>query len=227
MSNNWAEIRNEHFVTEADMMPDEGDILAAISIDAWKTDKDWEEGSVIAHVILSLHGDILVSYHDNVARLDASAQASIAEAKEHLRAYWNEQNPSDENQKCNTKFSYMYRDGANYKSHYSCVFKGAMTEEERRTFSLYAMFWGEHFIPACIGLCGGVSEDDDYYDPDIDGPFCEHFFENSFEATSDHPTEEMDIHQFIKAFVVCSNYGWENMYVKGMTYTDIGTEEVA
>lgn len=96
MARYWQEIRNTHFVTDADLMPEDGDIAASISIDAWKTNYDWEEGEVIAHVILTLHGDILVSYHDPVARVNEAAQASIAEAKAELRKHWNTIHPSVE-----------------------------------------------------------------------------------------------------------------------------------
>lgn len=92
----WKEIRNTHFVTDADVLPADGNIKMCICIDAWKTDHDWEEGEVIAHVILSKHGDILVSYHDNLARVDEAAQAAIEEAKEMLRKHWHqERNPAD------------------------------------------------------------------------------------------------------------------------------------
>lgn len=89
--NHWKEIRNTHFVTEADITPNEGDIFASICIDAWETEHDWEEGKVIAEVILSKHGDILVSYRTPLARVDDAAQASIEDAKEQLRKYWMEE----------------------------------------------------------------------------------------------------------------------------------------
>lgn len=89
--NHWKEIRNTHFVTQADISPNEGDIFASICIDAWETEHDWEEGKVIAEVILSKHGDILVSYRNPLARVDDAAQASIEEAKQQLRKYWEEQ----------------------------------------------------------------------------------------------------------------------------------------
>lgn len=87
----WAEIRNDYFQTAGNFSPDEGDILASVSIDAWKTEDDNEEGRVIACVLLSKHGDILVDYHDNVARGNEMAQEAISEAKEQLREYFMEQ----------------------------------------------------------------------------------------------------------------------------------------
>jgi len=88
----WAEIRNDYFCT--DFGPSEGDALASVSIDAWKTMDDNEEGRVIARVILSKQGDILVDYHDNVARGDEAAQTAISEATEQLKAHWKEQQMS-------------------------------------------------------------------------------------------------------------------------------------
>ena len=89
--NHWKEIRNTHFLTKADIPANEGDIFASICIDAWETEHDWEEGKVIAEVILSKHGDILVSYRNPLARVDDAAQASIEDAKKQLRKYWLEQ----------------------------------------------------------------------------------------------------------------------------------------
>lgn len=82
----WAEIRNDYFCT--DFLPEEGAVIASVSIDAWKTRDENEEGKVIARVLLSEHGDILVDYHDNVARANAAAQESIQEAMQQLKAYW-------------------------------------------------------------------------------------------------------------------------------------------
>ena len=87
----WAEIRNNYFESGSDVDRNlEGDVLATISIDAWKTMDDNEEGRVIARVLLSNHGDILVDYHDNVARVDTAAQEAIAEAKKELETYYRE-----------------------------------------------------------------------------------------------------------------------------------------
>ena len=47
-----------------------GPLLAAVSIDAWETGDDDEEGRVVANVLLSRHGDIIVDFHDNGVRMD-------------------------------------------------------------------------------------------------------------------------------------------------------------
>lgn len=85
----WSEVRNDYFEDGIDAL--EGDVLARISIDAWKTQDDNEEGCVIACVMLSKHGDVLVDYRDPVARVDEVAQEAINEAKEQLRQYFMEQ----------------------------------------------------------------------------------------------------------------------------------------
>lgn len=41
----WSEVRNDYF--DKTIAPNEGDMLAAISIDAWKTEDDNEEGPVL------------------------------------------------------------------------------------------------------------------------------------------------------------------------------------
>lgn len=84
----WAEIRNDYF--DETIAPNEGDLLAAISIDAWHEMDDAEEGKVIAQVLLSKHGDVLVDYRDGVARADEMAQAAIQEATVRLREYFAE-----------------------------------------------------------------------------------------------------------------------------------------
>lgn len=88
-NNYWKEISNNHIVTGDDALEDldflDGDVKAVCYIDAWKTDDDWEEGVVIAHVVLTEHGNILVIYHDPEARTDKAALAAIMEAKQELR----------------------------------------------------------------------------------------------------------------------------------------------
>lgn len=101
----WAEIRNDFFEGENELdLAFEGDVLASISIDAWKTHDDWEEGKVIACVMLSLHGDILVDFRDNVARSDEMALEAIEEAKDQLKAFFQKREiPDAEKQTLPTK----------------------------------------------------------------------------------------------------------------------------
>lgn len=67
-----------------------GPLLAAVSIDAWETGDDDEEGRVVANVLLSRHGDIIVDFHDNGVRMDQQVLEHIAEAKAELRRIWEE-----------------------------------------------------------------------------------------------------------------------------------------
>ena len=84
----WTEIRNDFFETE--FTPQDGDVLASVCIDAWKTPDPNEEGEVIAVVLLSKNGDILVDYRDGIARTDEDAQAAIKEAKNQLKEHFKE-----------------------------------------------------------------------------------------------------------------------------------------
>ena len=65
-------------------------ILAGISIDGWKTSDDNEGGQVLADVLLSRHGDILVDYHDNGVRMDPVVDSHITDAKARLKEIWQE-----------------------------------------------------------------------------------------------------------------------------------------
>lgn len=67
-----------------------GPLLAAVSIDAWETGDDDEEGRVVANVLLSRHGDIIVDFHDNGARMDQQVLEHIAKAEAELRRIWEE-----------------------------------------------------------------------------------------------------------------------------------------
>lgn len=67
-----------------DFTENEGDIKAMISIDGAKT-PDSEEMEVIAQVVLSTHGDILVVWVNNGARTQPNVLEEINFAKEQLK----------------------------------------------------------------------------------------------------------------------------------------------
>lgn len=73
----WSEITNDF--TETNLSPKDGDVLAVNYIDAWREGED--EGHVIAKVLLSKHGDVMVDYVDTIARTDVLAQEVIADSK--------------------------------------------------------------------------------------------------------------------------------------------------
>lgn len=73
----WSEIKNDF--TETNLSPKDGDVLAVNYIDAWREGED--QGTTIAKVLLSKHGDILVDYLDTIARWDDLAQEVIADSK--------------------------------------------------------------------------------------------------------------------------------------------------
>lgn len=73
----WSEITNDF--TETNPSPKDGDVLAVNYIDAWREGE--EEGNVIAKVLLSKHGDVMVDYVEPLARIDDLAQEVIADSK--------------------------------------------------------------------------------------------------------------------------------------------------
>lgn len=82
----WTHIKNDFLEVDNQISLLQGDMLARISIDAWRGDE--EEGSVIAVVMLSNHGDVLVDYRDTIAMTDMMAQNAIDEAKDQLKAHF-------------------------------------------------------------------------------------------------------------------------------------------
>jgi len=67
---NFSEIRHDYIWGPAVENGANGDhdLLAAVSIDAWKSADDNEEGEVLANVFLTAHGDMIVDFHDNGRR---------------------------------------------------------------------------------------------------------------------------------------------------------------
>lgn len=76
----FMEVRNDY-----DFEEKENGIKAGITIDAWETEDDNEEGRVVATVILTEHNDIAVVWHDNGARADKMCLNAIEDAKNRLR----------------------------------------------------------------------------------------------------------------------------------------------
>lgn len=88
----YAEIRNNYTwgpaVEHGSALQECGDLLAAITIDGWGTDCDAEQGTVIAMVFLTRHGDVVTDFHDNGARMDTGVLSAIKEAKKTLKGIW-------------------------------------------------------------------------------------------------------------------------------------------
>ncbi len=88
----YAEIRHDHMFGPgvepgAAGMYDKG-LFAGVTIDAWKTMDDSEDGTVVAQVLMSSHGDIIVAWHDNGARLNRCVLEAIEAAKQDLAEAW-------------------------------------------------------------------------------------------------------------------------------------------
>lgn len=89
----WTEIRNDYTRTGDEIERAEGDVLAVTSIDAWKSIDDDKEGEVVARVLLSKAGDLLVDYIDRIAVTDVLAQEAIQEAAARLKEWYLENVP--------------------------------------------------------------------------------------------------------------------------------------
>lgn len=84
-SSRFAEIRNDYVCETFTEL--EGDLEAVITIDAWLTDDDSEEGQVVAQVAKTKSGDIIVLYNDNAVREDKEVTKAIIEAKDMLKNF--------------------------------------------------------------------------------------------------------------------------------------------
>ena len=131
----------------------------------------------------------------------------------------------------NTKFSYMYRDAGNWKSFYSVVFEGEISDAQLKHFAEITE-GNEYFIPRAIGLSGGVLADEDGYVPDFDHYWCEHDFSDSFETVNEKPDVfwvdgkpvTVTINDFLNVFEYC-NGRWESSLDNPISLSDKETVE--
>lgn len=110
----------------------------------------------------------------------------------------------------NTKFIYAYRDAANYRTPYQCIFPGAISPAQLQQF-LSVCQEEDGFIPSLLGLPGGVLADNPKYDPEFDHPWCEHFMEDSFLLTDEKPTTTITVEAFLDGIRRYSGK-WEEAY---------------
>ena len=105
----------------------------------------------------------------------------------------------------NTKVSYLYRDGSNYKKANEVVVKGRMTQS--MAGRIYSSCDGEYFIPEQIGLPAErfdtITEDDTC--------FCEFDMrmEHDFIPTDEEPTVSMTTDELVRSFELASSQGWD------------------
>jgi len=71
----WSEVKADF--DELDRFDSGDDIVKCISVDAWRTDNDNEEGCVVAKVILTKSGDVGIVYIDYIAKTNEKAQEII------------------------------------------------------------------------------------------------------------------------------------------------------
>lgn len=102
----------------------------------------------------------------------------------------------------NTKFSYLYRDGSNYKSFNEVIISGSLT---LANIVLY-LYEQNLFIPSEIGL------------PDLQEPFIsieDHIWHeiDSVSPTFDEPTIELDAKTLIMRFRTARRKNWNQCQV--------------
>ena len=91
--------------------PEQAGLFAGVAIDGWKTDDDCEEGTVIAQVLMSAHGDLITAWHDNGARMDDAVLEAIESAKADLRNLWAERKTNKYYYTFGSDPKFPYQDG--------------------------------------------------------------------------------------------------------------------
>lgn len=98
----------------------------------------------------------------------------------------------------NTRIAYMYRDGSNYKTNAEAIFEGEITAEEKKAL-LKNLDDTLYFIPSDVGL-RDLQADFNAKLYDDDHPWHE-LEDGGIILCTTKPTEEIDIHAFVKKFV--------------------------
>ena len=112
----------------------------------------------------------------------------------------------------NTRFSYMYRDSANWKTFYDCVVAGEFSDAQKE--AIQNACDGIYFIPSVLGLPGGVLTDAPGYDERYDHPWCEFDADCDLTLTEDAPTVSYSADSLTQAFLDCQDK-WEALSAKG------------
>ena len=108
----------------------------------------------------------------------------------------------------NLKFSYMYRDGDNYKKHGEIVFNGCPGDIEAYKALLETYLEeGEYFIAAQINVPEVFLWDGDF-DYCGDSDHCFHEFVD-VEETDEKPTDMRNPIEFIQAVSAVNKAGWQ------------------
>lgn len=103
----------------------------------------------------------------------------------------------------NTKISYLYRDGDNYKTRFEEVVNGEFTVEQIEKIRK-CLFDGEYFIPEQVGLTFWRNYE---FDPEIDGDFCE-FDSLPFVLTTAQPTLMVTADELVNRFISAAKANW-------------------
>lgn len=84
---------NNFLQTQKELETDNPEVLACVTIDGFPEDEN-KSGRVVAVVYITLHGDIVVAWHDNAYSLNEHVLALIDESKMLLKNLFTENKPN-------------------------------------------------------------------------------------------------------------------------------------
>lgn len=110
----------------------------------------------------------------------------------------------------NTRINYLYRDGSNYKAGNTVIFRGEITEAQKKQI-LSCCDEGELFIPGQVGMPENrfedITEDDHpWFELTLDG----------FELTDAEPDTLRSVDELVTAFARAKN-NWDTSGFPGAT----------
>jgi hypothetical protein len=120
----------------------------------------------------------------------------------------------------NTRFSYLYRDGDNYKNYGEIIASGSLCEAERRTLAASLMY-GQNFMAHHVGfpeifLFAPVGA----YDPSEMDHTLHEFGETT--DTFDLPTDDRTASEIVVAFAQAATEGWDEFFLEQGERTGVG-----
>ena len=112
----------------------------------------------------------------------------------------------------NTRFSYLYRDGDNYKAYGEVIASGSVTEKEKKTLTA-SLLYGDNFIAHQVGFpeIFLFSPVGNYESTEMD-----HTLHEFGEATDtfDLATDDRSAAEIVAAFVRAKAEGWDEFFLE-------------
>lgn len=99
MKDDYVSFENNFVQTRTELGCDNPEAFACITIDGFPASDDDAEGTVICEVWMTVHKDVIVSWHHNGYRMHESVLELVEASKNQLYDMWNEQH-DDPNARC-------------------------------------------------------------------------------------------------------------------------------